>query len=123
MNMDYIHAAKVIADFLIADDSAYEAAPDVAMESAKSILTKLQSCGFRLTHEPMRAPEQTAPVPCRRDAKGELIWGTCDGCGEDIAPEFLAAATNTPPDYMPEDFRKRATVVLCELCRTEGDEE
>jgi len=47
--------------------------------------------------------------------------GTCDGCGEHIAPEFLEAATQTPPDYMPEDFRKRATVVLCELCRTEGE--
>lgn len=48
---------------------------------------------------------------------------TCDGCGEDIAPEYLEAATHTPPTYMPEDFRKRATVVLCELCRTEGDEQ
>lgn len=56
-----------------------------------------------------------------RDARGELVWGTCDGCGSDIAPEFLEAATNVPPDYMPEDFRKRATVVLCELCRTEGE--
>lgn len=45
----------------------------------------------------------------------------CDGCGEAIAPEFLEAATQVPPDYMPEDFRKRATTVLCELCRTEGE--
>lgn len=57
----------------------------------------------------------------KRDAKGELVWGTCDGCGDDIAPEFLEAATQVPPDYMPEDFRNRATTVLCELCRTEGD--
>lgn len=53
--------------------------------------------------------------------KPEPAWGTCDGCGEDIAPEFLEAATQIPPDYLPEDFRKRATTVLCELCRTENE--
>jgi hypothetical protein len=56
-----------------------------------------------------------------RDARGNLKWGTCDGCGDDIAPEHLEAATNAPPDYMPADFRKRATFVLCELCRTENE--
>ena len=66
----------------------------------------------------VRDHDMAAPIP-----KSGPDWGTCDGCGEDIAPEFLEAATGVPPDYMPEDFRKRATTVLCELCRTEGDEQ
>lgn len=44
---------------------------------------------------------------------------SCDNCGEDIEPAQLDAATQVPPDYMPESFRKRATVILCEQCRGE----
>lgn len=50
MNMDYIHAAKVVADFLQSDDTAYENEPDMAMTTAKSIISVLQSAGFALTH-------------------------------------------------------------------------
>lgn len=50
MNLDYLHAAKVVSDFLQSDDSAYEAAPDVAFESGKSIISALQEAGFVLTH-------------------------------------------------------------------------
>jgi len=49
------------------------------------------------------------------------LGAACDGCGESIAPEFVEAATQSPPDYMPEGFRKRATFLLCELCRTENE--
>jgi hypothetical protein len=55
------------------------------------------------------APFAPKPVPC-------------DGCGAHIAPEFLKAATDAPPDCTPEVFRKRETFFFCELCRTEGDE-
>lgn len=58
---------------------------------------------------------------CVRESRLNAGWAACDGCGEIIAPEHLKAATNVPSDYMPEDFRKRATTILCELCRTEGE--
>lgn len=59
---------------------------------------------------------------CCDPAYAERSWPiACDGCGEGIGPEFVEAATQTPPDYMPEDFRKRATFYLCELCRTENE--
>ena len=41
----------------------------------------------------------------------------CDGCGENIPVGDRANATLVPPDYMPESFRKRATVTLCASCR------
>ena len=50
MNMDYIHAAKVIADLLQDDDTAYEAYPDAAFDFGKRAVTALQSAGFTLTH-------------------------------------------------------------------------
>jgi len=118
MNMDYVHAAKVIADLLVADDTAYEAYPDAAFEFGKRAVSALQSAGFALSHTAQTAPAATYAPP--RDERGLLAWGTCDGCGEDIAPEFLQAATQVPPDYLPEDFRKRATTVLCQRCRPEA---
>lgn len=49
------------------------------------------------------------------------LGSACDGCGEGIAPQFVEAATQWPPDYMPDGFRKRAAFLLCELCRTESE--
>lgn len=50
MNMDYIFAAKVIADLLQDDDTAYEAYPDAAFDFGKRAITALQDAGFHLTH-------------------------------------------------------------------------
>lgn len=43
----------------------------------------------------------------------------CDACGEPIPTDAVEACTHVPPDYLPEDFRKRATTILCKQCTPE----
>jgi len=57
--MDYVHAAKVVADLLQEDDSAYEALPDAAFEFGKRAISALQAAGFKLSHEPVGNPAAT----------------------------------------------------------------
>ena len=55
---------------------------------------------------------------CDDPAYAERVWPpACDVCGEAIAPGLVEAATQEAPDYMPEDFRRRTRMLMCEPCR------
>ena len=49
-------------------------------------------------------------------AKSTLGMKDCDKCGALSPADKVEACTHVPPYGLPEDFRKRATVVLCEGC-------
>lgn len=72
------------------------------------------------TRTALEYPDQTEwarhMTEIHEKAKSALGMKDCDSCGEMIPPHKVEACTHVPPDYMPEDFRKRATVVLCEAC-------